>query len=277
MVLKNVFVLPHGSMILNPLKTNIPESAKELNAKMNEISRAIASIDPDLCILITPHGIALSHDYGLYMNRTASGSAEWEGEWNEFEVKIDIDLDKTTELFNVFKKDNLPVSTITCYSSNVNAPLRWGEVVPLWFLRNISSKFIILSLPTRRYNQVKMMTSELERLGMNLASFVERLPEKTIILISADLAHTHDPKGPYGFSEKAEIFDTIIEEWLTSGLKKELLIDQAADILDEALACGYAGFVVLQGIIENHNIETRVLTRSHPSYYGMTVAEITFF
>jgi len=90
-VLKGIYVLPHGSMILDPLKENLPKPAIELNKKMNEVAKKIESLEPDLCILVTPHGIALSHDYGLYMNRTAVGTAEWEGEWKEYNVKINID------------------------------------------------------------------------------------------------------------------------------------------------------------------------------------------
>ena len=39
------------------------------------------------------------------------------------------------------------------------------------------------------------------------------MEEKVAIVISSDLAHTHSKDGPYGFSEKAQLFDDAIEKW----------------------------------------------------------------
>ncbi|WP_455140673.1 DODA-type extradiol aromatic ring-opening family dioxygenase [Candidatus Hodarchaeum mangrovi] len=272
MVLSGVFIFPHGSLILNPTKKGVSKSVKTLNHKMIEIAGNIKNLDPNLCILITPHGISLSHDYGFYVNETAKGTAEWEGDYAEYKTQISLDIKRTNELYQKLQEKKLPLSTITAFTSSVNAPLRWGEVVPLYFLEKISMKYIIFSLPTRRYSQIKNMTFELLQIGDSLRDFAQKSSEKVIIIISADLAHTHDKNGPYGFSEKAEEFDQIIEKWVKEGGQEDILLDQASSILDEALVCGFAGFIIVQGILKKTQLRSNFYLRAHPTYYGMMIA-----
>ena len=48
----------------------------------------IARLDPDLVLLHTPHGLCLSDSMTIYGNVSASGSAEWNGHWADFQVCI---------------------------------------------------------------------------------------------------------------------------------------------------------------------------------------------
>jgi len=275
MVLSGVFIFPHGSLILDPTKKGVDESAKKLNDKMIEIARKIKKSSPDLCILITPHGISLSHDYGLYVNETAQGTAEWEEDYSEYRAQISLNIEKTNKLFQKLQEKKIPVNTFTAFTHSVNATLRWGEVVPLFFLQEISMQYIIFSLPTRRYSQINDMISELLQIGDSLRDFAQNSTENVIIIISADLAHTHDQNGPYGFSEKAEEFDQIIENWVQQGGQEDLLLVHASSILDQALVCGFAGFVIVQGILKRTQLRSHFYIRAHPTYYGMMIASFT--
>lgn len=45
--------------------------------------------------------------------------------------------------------------------------------------------------------------------GASLFAYLESLPEKVVVVISADLAHTHLASGPYGYSNASEPFDKV--------------------------------------------------------------------
>ncbi len=274
MGLIGVFFVPHGSIILDPSKNGVPDTIQLIHDKMVKIGELIKELNPDICLVVTPHGISLSNDYGFYSNLKAEGTAEWEDEYKEYSVKIDLDQKRMNEIFQFLKENNFPVSTITSYASTVNSPLRWGEVVPLWFLRSIILKYVIMSIPTRRYDQPRQMIPELLKIGHYLSDYFASSNEKAIIIISGDLAHTHSQEGPYEFSEKAEQFDCLIEKWVKSG-DKRLLLNDASEILDQALCCGYTGLVLLQGILEKTNLKSNFLIRAHPTYYGMLVASFS--
>ncbi|MHA1967289.1 MAG: hypothetical protein ACW964_05765 [Candidatus Hodarchaeales archaeon] len=274
MVLIGSFFVPHGSIILDPSKEGISDSAKQIHSEMVDLSKIIRDLKPELCFLVTPHGISLSNDYGLYANQIAEGTAEWENEYNDFKVKINIDHEETKKIYEFLIYFRFPVSTITCFTGSVNIPLRWGEAVPLWFLREIDMKYIIMSLPTRRYDQAKEMIPELLNLGSSLIDYFDKSEKRIIALISGDLAHSHSHDGPYKFSEKAEEFDQIIEKWVKTG-NKNLLLSRAKDVLDEALCCGFPGLIILQGLLEKVELKRKFFIRAHPTYYGMLVASFT--
>ena len=273
MAIIGAFILPHGSMILDPNKKNIPKEAIKLHKAMIEIKKSISELKPELIFFTSPHSIALSNDFGIYLNKGGSGSAEWNDEYQEFTVEIEINQEISQNLLEYLDDKETAIQGIAAFTPGVNAPFRWGEVVPLWFLKDINPKpkFIILSQPLRRLDKTKDLIPETITLGNDLRLFFESLDKRVLIIISADLGHTHQEDGPYGFSEDAETFDLLMEEWAAS-LDSNLLVKKAVPMLNTALCCGYIGFVLLQNMIENKGFITNVITRSNPTYYGMLIA-----
>jgi len=50
--------------------------------------KMVADMKPDLVILNSPHGVALSDALGIYISDTANGNALWNDEWSEFTVRF---------------------------------------------------------------------------------------------------------------------------------------------------------------------------------------------
>ena len=266
------FIFPHGSMILDPRKKGISKRAINLHNEMKKIGKIINQLSPEIIFLTTPHSIALSHDFGIYLNKSASGTAEWNGEHGEFSIEIRLSQELSTKLLNFLQDKKNAVQGISAYSSSVSVPLQWGEVVPLWFLKRqpLNLEYIILSQPLSRLEHAKSMITESISLGTHLKKFFESIDKRVALIISADLSHTHEKEGPYGFSEEAETFDRMIQDWAAS-LNSQILTEKIVPILDKAMCCGLIGFAILQGMIGNDNFKPNVLIREVPSYYGMMV------
>jgi len=270
MTIRGAFIAPHGSMILDPEEE--PFDTEELHDAMKTVAERIKKLKPDLVFLTSPHGIMLTKDFALYQNERAAGTAEWEGRYQDYSVDIDLDTAETLSLLNYLQEQNMAVTGLTCFSATLEeAPLRWGEAVPLYFLRNIETQYMIMSQPMRRRDATSMNEEALE-LGRHLARFFDELDKQVIILISADLAHTHqtDHETPYEPSDTAEAFDSAIREWV---LAQDLaLLEEAGIYSEKALSCGYLGMLVLQGILDNVDLTSKILAMDCPSYYGMLVA-----
>jgi aromatic ring-opening dioxygenase LigB subunit len=71
MPLVGCFIMPHGTLVLDPSK---PTFSRELNEAMVRAAQELVAMKPDVVLLSTPHGIALDLDFGLYMNAHAQGS-----------------------------------------------------------------------------------------------------------------------------------------------------------------------------------------------------------
>lgn len=275
MVIVGSFILPHGSLIFEPEKIESKDkqiAAGNLYNAMVKCSKKISELNPDIIFLTTPHSISLDENFGIYLNTKASGSAEWDGNYSNYKVEIDIDHKISNELLNQLKKNKCNISGITCFSPSVGtAPLRWAEVVPIWFLKDlIKPKYMLLSQTLRRYKPLEMV-DEILSLGRNIKEFLANLTQKVVIIISADLAHTHEKAMHYDFSENAQIFDKSIENWVKT-LNIDFLLKDAGSILDESHCCGFTGFLMLQGMLENSKIKSEILSREVVTYFGMMVA-----
>ena len=273
MVIVGAFILPHGAMILDPEKDGIPKQAIALHKEMKTAAKMIEDLQPDLIFLTTPHSIGLSNDFGIYLNKGGSGSAEWNNEYKEFEVEVEFDQEIANELLDILSEKETAIHGIAAFSPGTDTPFRWGEAVPLWFLKGMKKKpkYIVMTQPLRRLDQAKELIPETITLGNDLRLYFDDLDKRVVVLISADLGHTHQEDGPYGFNEAAEPFDQLIEDWASS-LDEKILTKEIVFKLDKALCCGYIGFVLLQGMIENKGFNPKVLIRKTPTYYGMLIA-----
>ena len=140
---------------------------------------------------------------------------------------------------------------------------------------SVQRKVLLLSMPFRRYTDSMLMIPELLDLGQALHNELDALPIRTVVIISGDLAHTHDKDGPYGYSSAAGPFDAAIIQWEGQG-NRDALLTAAAGYVQEALSCGFPGFVMLQGMLDARGgpevWTPQLLAAHHPSYYGMSVA-----
>ncbi|KAL8611900.1 hypothetical protein ACOMHN_033645 [Nucella lapillus] len=157
-------------------------------------------------------------------------------------------------------------------------PLRWGEVIPLHFIPGLSrTKVVVISQPSRRYKEDVSMIPELLKLGGSLFGLLESGSGRVVVVVSGDLAHTHQASGPYGYSNASEPFDQACGQWVQT-LDVDTLVVTAASFVDRALSCGYMGFVMLHGMMSAAGKGTAdwassLLVNHHPSYYGMMVAQ----
>jgi aromatic ring-opening dioxygenase LigB subunit len=271
MVISAIFIVPHGALILDALPSH-KDGRYELNKAMMQVATQISELNPDVILVTSPHGISLSDDFGIYFNESAHGTAEWEGKYQDFQVDAEIDLKFAEELYDHLVNHHLPVNKITAYSRGEPILLRWGESVPLWFLRDIpDTKFVFFSQPQKRYDPTLCFQSEATEFGKHIGNFISKHKKHVVVLISADLAHTHQQGGPYGFYEKAEKVDHLLENWIRSSDSFEIT-SESFDYIKQALCCGYIGFLILQGIIIDKNFSRQILARFAPTYYGMMVA-----
>lgn len=267
------FILPHGSMVLDHKKAK-KQGAEELHIAMVSIAKQIKDLKPDLIFLTSPHGISNSNDFGIYLNKIAKCSAEWNDDYKEFSCKVQLDQEISEKLLNYLLDKETAISGIASYTPSMEIPLRWGEAVPLWFLKDLSAKFVIMSQPLKRIDMAKDMIPETLTLGNDLRLFFEKLNRRVVVIISADLAHTHLKEGPYGFNIAAASFDDLIGLWAGT-LDESILLKKVIPKLDKAKVCGYVGFVMLQGMIGKMKFQPKLHINKAPTYYGMLIADYT--
>jgi len=274
------FVLPHGGIALDP--SHFPGNAtqkqwaQELHDASKKVGQMIDQLNPDLIFLSTPHGIADFENFMFYQNDYGEGNAETEDNYAGYYLNVSFNPEITSKIVSYLQNSGQKVSNVTAFAQSEAFPLKWGEVIPLYFISNLNKyQIVTISQPSRRYDHSPEMVSELLTLGKNIFYFLDKtINKKVVVLISADLAHTHDPDGPYGYSPAAAPFDKACGDWVQT-LNGNYLTQIASSLVLDAKSCGFTGLVMLHGILSTTGVDQwrSVLYSNHyPSYYGMLVA-----
>jgi aromatic ring-opening dioxygenase LigB subunit len=288
--LQAAVILPHGDFAVDP--SLVPANTKEREAA-DAVAKAAAEVghwlsrhvDPDLIFLSTPHGIALSTDFGIYLGSTASGSADIgkdlhnasHASYRVHLPTIALDPRLSQQLVEELIALQQNISAIQVYADDsFDIPLQWAEVIPLMLIpprqkqsqlqssplrqRRLDDavstastqlrRHLILSQPLRRYTHAPDMVAELVALGRMLRTWIDARPERVAVVISGDMSHTHRPDGPYGYSEMSAAFDAAVGRWAADPCRQaHSLLEEARSLQPEALSCGFTGMVLLHGML----------------------------
>jgi aromatic ring-opening dioxygenase LigB subunit len=64
-------VIPHGDFALDPTLIDNVNGSAEIHKACLYVGELINQLQPDLIFLSTPHGMAINHDFGIYLNTNA--------------------------------------------------------------------------------------------------------------------------------------------------------------------------------------------------------------
>ena len=136
--------LPHGTMLLDPTRPDLPDGVTAIRSDCMKISEKITSLKPDLILLLTPHGINISDTFTIYQpgieNCVAHGTAKWNESWDDYQVEVELDESASKDLY-IHLRQTIPEVHGMLAFGGLSTPLRWGEVVPLYFaLHDLKSR-----------------------------------------------------------------------------------------------------------------------------------------
>eukprot|EP01084_Bolivina_argentea_P181670 313728_1 len=288
-------ILPHGDFAFDPDLLPNKIGAKILHESCVSVAEWIMNdMKPDLIFFTTPHGLKLHNNFLIYENDIESGNAMigddlHDALFKSHKIHLDISTNKplAQKLTYLLKQLGNNVEGLSSFGKHETLPLKWGEIIPIKYLENVNKnlpEFIIYSFPKIRHKYY------IEQLLFNGFSLFNILDDERItgdinimIMISADLAHTHYNKKvmPYGNCDCAQLFDDNISKWIKTMNRDFLLKDARYQQLKGAKSCGFNGFVLLQGIFdasmeeENTDWMSQLHANYHPTYYGMAVGNFT--
>jgi aromatic ring-opening dioxygenase LigB subunit len=204
---------------------------------------------------------------------------------NSYNLTLGVELAPTLaqSLLDDLTNAHQNVSGLYSYNEAEALPLQWGEIIPLSMIfpkerqphiqqetaegrrRLRPTKpsreqqgqhripVLIWSNPERRYDHAPEMVPELLRLGEQyLLPWMEARPERMGVVISSDLSHTHQPQGPYGYSNASSPFDAAMGTWAMDPCSVKgtaALLETGRQLQTQAKSCGFTGLVLLHGLL----------------------------
>lgn len=254
MTLERLYVIPHGDEILdlpNEESRKMAESIRKMTK--NDASETIA--------IISPHGLILNEKISVICTKNLKGNFKLQSK--VLRKNYSVDLANALSLAALDSGMIERVRFVTSSGPLSVFPADFGTLIPLEFF----GKKQVIPMGQPR----PMKIDGLLAFGKLLSDFVAGSPTKISVVISADQAHTHSAEGPYGYSDKAKIYDEMIQDAVRSSDFGELLkLDP--EFIKEARPDSFWNMAVLAGYIERAHLSLKFGYYYLQKYFGMLSA-----
>jgi aromatic ring-opening dioxygenase LigB subunit len=242
-----------------------------LGEKLNEAK-------PDTIVVASPHNLRMWKNIAISFSENSSGQIEREGKPRtsvKLRSKCDVKLAK--DLYAKCIARRLPVVGAnygTFEGPTSDLPMDWGTLVPLWFFlqgkKNATTRPMVMIVTPSREIPLKTNAD----FGRVFAQFANGHDPRIAFVASADQAHAHAKRGPYGFSPAALKYDKIVIDAIEKNdLAPLLRLDM--NFVEKAKPDSLWQLAMLQGVLSTVKMESEFLCYDVPTYYGMICASFS--
>lgn len=273
---------PHGFFLIPDMHPDA-EGGMQTRAALEEMSRRIAAVQPDIVVVATPHGFRVDGHVMVSNAARGAGAIRWAGKTVEQNVPFDQTFARA--LGETARAAGVPVA-MGSYAGGGDSgvlPLDWGTITPLWFAgypQNMTGAGDVLAEPPTHQTGPTIVAvcpardlaaADLIAFGRALVDTAAADGRRVVYIASCDWSHRHRADGPYGYSDVAAPADARI----VSAIQRNDLASLATVTQEEVQAAamdGLAQTLILAGVIERTAFTADLLSYEVPTYYGMIVA-----
>jgi len=253
MTLNSVYISPHGDELItkpNKESTILSESLHDLAIK----DRA------DTIVVISPHGLRLGKSVSVLTTDYFSGYLKL----RKTIIRKKFKNEKALALRII---DNAPLaeeaSFITSSGPKSIFPLDFGSLIPLYFFKK--ERIVMMGQPRL------WLLDDLEYFGKCLFHEIESFPKEISVIFSADQAHTHSSKGPYGYSKDSRIYEDLIESCVVFNDFNKLKSLQRS-FIENAKPDSFWNMIILKGFLKEGGLKLSLDYHYVENYFGMLLA-----
>jgi MEMO1 family protein len=268
-MLKLIGIAPHPPIIIPAIGRGELEKVRKTVDALELLSTMMKEAEPDLLILITPHGRVMRDGPAILTAPLLHGNFGRFG-FPQLQVEFKTDLELVELLRQETGDDTLkPVFLADSESGSYpETELDHGAMVPLYYLQQAG-----LNVPGLHITYGFNSYPALYKFGESLRRAAEKRSRPFAVLASGDLSHRLIPGAPAGFSRRGSEFDKLLVERLSERQVEEILnFDQ--QLVEEAGECGLRSFVTALGMFSGKDFSSDILSYEGPFGVGYLVAAL---
>ncbi len=262
-------IAPHGGEIVPTLAGRNLSLFAATRKGMRVLSDRMKEARPDTIVVSTPHNLRMQKHIGVVISEHSSGKMS-EGR-KEIRLRVECDLGFAESVVEAAERMDLPVAAAN-YGA-LEGPLSdlamdWGTLIPLWFfLRRTGLKSrVVIVTPSRG-----IPLSQNFEFGRAVGEVASKERKRVAVVASADQAHAHSKKGPYGFDPRAAAYDrTVVDAIKRDKLEAILRIDP--DVVEGAKPDSLWQMAMLAGAFSVAQMKGELVSYQAPTYFGMLCA-----
>lgn len=258
------YAMPHPPLAIAGVGRGQEQQIASTLAALQEVGRRVATLDPDVLVIASPHATAY-HDYAHISPGTrASGDFANFGDPDD-EVAVAYDSNLVQAIAFEAALAGIPAGTEGARSPDLDH----GTMVPLAFLQAAGTNCPIVRMGLAGFSGLEHYC-----LGQCLERACERLGRRAVFIASGDLSHKLTTNGPYGFDPAGPRFDQQACDALsTANFGALLSLDPAT--VREAAQCGLNSLLIMAGALDGRSVEAELLSYEGPFGVGYAVAAFT--
>ncbi|MDH7478520.1 MAG: AmmeMemoRadiSam system protein A [Syntrophomonadaceae bacterium] len=252
---------------------------QEVSASLRAMARLggeVAAADPEVIVVITPHGPLFQDAVAL------AGTPELKGDLGQFGApRVSFAFPNDLELVELLAKEAEAegIATVTMTEArarrfSVGTSLDHGVMVPLYFVRQAyrrAEKPMHCRLAAVTYGLLTL--EELYRFGIALQRAVEKAGRRAALIASGDLSHRLTADAPSGYHPEGAVFDREIAR-ITAEADVLGLFSLSPQLCERAGECGLRSFTVAWGAMDGCRAEPEVYSYEGPFGVGYLVANL---
>ncbi len=247
-------LVPHPPILIPEIGKKNTERLKKTITSYKKLALKLKKSQATTIFIISPHGKILNDAMIINQN------TEYLADFSEFgylgaqekwkgNMKLTQKIKSTCEISN----------NLRLYTSDT---IDHGTSVPLLMLTKNISNLKIIPLSYSELNNQKHF-----EFGKIISKTLANSDEKIAILASGDLSHCLNKDAPAKYSPRGTKFDSKLKELLKNKKTAEIL-KLPADLIEDACECGLRSILILLGIIDSLDYETKTLSYEAPFGVG---------
>ena len=262
------YLLPHAPVFID--KVGGPQTdkvQKTINA-FKEVEKEIKSLNPDLIIMISPHGPIFSDAIAIYDLNAYEGDMKQFGEYTlHFHANKDaVFIKKLVERSNKQNGYFYPLAESQFLKFQKAPKLDHGITVPYYFISGALKDVPIVPMSYGTLSYVELMKN-----GEIIQAVADESDKRVVIIASGDMSHALKNDGPYNFHQDGPWFDALITNYIRSDNPYEIF-KASNEKIENAAECGLRSYAVMMGALNHREVSSKVFSYEGPFGVGYLVA-----
>lgn len=263
-------ITPHPPIILSEIGGKETVKAQETVNGMERFAEVLQEKQPDVLIMITPHGVVFSDVLGVTKEPLLEGSFKNFGV-PRLRYRRENDLGLVDSILQGSQAAGIPVAGMDekfAHLYRVDISLDHGILVPLYFIDKAG-----INVPVVPVSIGMLPYEELYSFGMVLREAAERSGKRVAIIASGDMSHRLTKDAPAGYSPHGAVFDAKMQE-AVHGKDVRMLLEMDRGVIEGAGECGLRPVIILFGALDGWDFASTVLSYQGPFGVGYMVATL---
>ncbi len=253
-------IVPHPPILIPSIgKDNIEQISKTKQSLAN-LEQDLYAAKPDILIIISPHGHVNADHFTINLSDKFEVNFE---EFGDFSTKLNVVGDIT-----LMTNDRERIASKSPVNIISEATLDHGIGIPCFSLGQNMPNIKIIPI----YFSLLDNQSHLD-FGKNLKEIILNSDKRIAVIASGDLSHCLTENAPVKFNPTGKEFD----EKLISLLKEsnsQGVVNMDRQMIERASECGLRSILILLGVLNSIDYETKILSYEAPFGVGYLVANL---